>query len=247
MTISSVVLAARNIETTASFYQTVLGLTRVDGGDSSVFLDADFGRIELVDAVGDVEPTWQPDDLHRGFRHIGFKVDDVDAYYARAMEAGARPHLAPLDANGGVRIAFFLDPDGTLVEVVSGHIEYDRIVSQDSVDREHSLPAPSRPRLDHVTVTTADFERTNEVWKERGYLHAASLGSPGEPRGFDIHYLHDGGVVVEVFTFTAPTHDTPAAPGAPGFQHVVISSDSASQPSHARDEDGLSVLIRPIR
>src|SRR5258708_5126175 len=62
-------------------------------------------------------------DLQLGMRHIGFKVKSVDATAARLKKAGVTFTLEPTNAVGGVRIAFFKDPDGTLLEVVEGELD----------------------------------------------------------------------------------------------------------------------------
>lgn len=54
-----------------------------------------------------------------GYRHLAFQTDDVDAVAARLRAAGVRFTVDPQDAAGGVRLAFFLDPDGNELELVS--------------------------------------------------------------------------------------------------------------------------------
>ena len=41
-----------------------------------------------------------------------FHVDDVDAMYRRALQAGLAPHAAPADAPWGERYFHLTDPDG---------------------------------------------------------------------------------------------------------------------------------------
>ncbi len=54
-----------------------------------------------------------------GYQHLAFQTDDVDAAAARLRAAGVRFTVDPRDAAGGVRLAFFLDPDGNELELVS--------------------------------------------------------------------------------------------------------------------------------
>jgi lactoylglutathione lyase len=48
---------------------------------------------------------------------IGFVVDDVDAAYRRAVEAGCAPHAEPADKPWGQRVAYVRDDGGVLVEI----------------------------------------------------------------------------------------------------------------------------------
>jgi uncharacterized glyoxalase superfamily protein PhnB len=48
---------------------------------------------------------------------VGFIVDDVDAAYRRALEAGCAAHAAPEDKPWGQRVAYVKDDDGVLVEI----------------------------------------------------------------------------------------------------------------------------------
>jgi predicted enzyme related to lactoylglutathione lyase len=58
--------------------------------------------------------------LRAGVPHTAWTVDDLDAAYARAVEAGGRAVWTPRDTpEPGLRIAFVADPDGNLVELLS--------------------------------------------------------------------------------------------------------------------------------
>jgi lactoylglutathione lyase len=52
-----------------------------------------------------------------GHGPVGFMTDDIDALYARAVEAGANP-IVPVFDLGAVRVGIFLDPDGHEIELV---------------------------------------------------------------------------------------------------------------------------------
>jgi len=54
-----------------------------------------------------------------GFQHLAFHTDDVDAAAASLASAGVPFTVTPKDAAGNVRLAFFRDPDGNLLELVS--------------------------------------------------------------------------------------------------------------------------------
>jgi catechol 2,3-dioxygenase-like lactoylglutathione lyase family enzyme len=79
-------------------------------------------RLELL-AVGVRPSAW--DDpiaaLRAGVPHTAWTVADLDAAHARAVEAGGRSAWTPRDTlEPGLRIAFVADPDGNLVELLSG-------------------------------------------------------------------------------------------------------------------------------
>lgn len=83
------------------------------------------GILEIFSFKESTKPSeWIPNALQLGMRHIAFKVKSVDATAARLKAAGVEFALEPLNATGGVRIAFFKDPDGTLLEIVEGELEY---------------------------------------------------------------------------------------------------------------------------
>lgn len=247
MTVTGVVVNSRDVARSVAFYRGLLDLEVREADDSHAVLDAVAGTVEIV-PVGQDAPasSWEPDDLQRGFRHIGFKVASVDEVADRVRAAGVPFHLEPLEATGDVRIAFFPDPDGTLVEVVERHLRYDPVLDAAAVAREHASPTPARPRLDHVAVTVDDLRATRERWTALGHVHSGSLRFPDEPRGFDIAYLADGGVVVEVFTFGVPTRPRSAQVGAPGFAAAVVAGPlpAGVRPVGAAP-DGREVLVDP--
>jgi catechol 2,3-dioxygenase-like lactoylglutathione lyase family enzyme len=82
-------------------------------------LDAGGSRIELIE----YEPTGadaSPDAINQlGATHLGFEVDDVDAFHA-ALPEEADPVSEPQGIEIGIDILFFRDPDGNFVEVVEG-------------------------------------------------------------------------------------------------------------------------------
>ena len=59
--------------------------------------------------------------LRAGTGHVAFTVEDVEAAFDRAVAAGGRAVWAPRPSpKPGQRIAFVTDPDGNLVELMSG-------------------------------------------------------------------------------------------------------------------------------
>jgi catechol 2,3-dioxygenase-like lactoylglutathione lyase family enzyme len=187
-----------------------------------------------------------------GFRHIGFKVTDLDDRVAALHDAGVVFHLEPFDASGGVRIAFFYDPDGVLLEFVQGDLQYHRVWDADLVAEERALTPPATPRFDHVAVTVPRLNETVAFYRDAlGFALAGQLIRDDDPRGFAITYLHASGTVLEVFSYDADKEPTPWSPDSAqlGF-HAVGFSDAdvdaltarlknAGATEIAREHDGL--------
>lgn len=114
---------------TERFYTTHFGFERVrafdiGGGNQLIFLKAGSAYLELFPA-GEPAATSAPTadgPAAPGFKHIAFKVDDVDAKLA-AMEDDARITLGPLGFDAfipGWRTVWVADPDGNIVEISQG-------------------------------------------------------------------------------------------------------------------------------
>jgi predicted enzyme related to lactoylglutathione lyase len=132
--ISGVEIAVRDLARAERFYAGLLG-----------FADR---RVRLVERAA--EPGWVDDDRQLGNRHLAFYVADVDAEASRLRAAGVEFTIEPQDATGDVRLAFFKDPDGTLLELLSGPPRYHRTYAREQV----TLPAPGDPPvLAHLAVT----------------------------------------------------------------------------------------------
>lgn len=80
-------------------------------------------RIELLERPGS-GPGLQADHpniavLTRGYGHICFCVDDVDAAYAELIAAGAAARVQPRPSpRPGARMAWVADPEGNLIELI---------------------------------------------------------------------------------------------------------------------------------
>lgn len=195
-------------------------------------------------ARGGAASTWIPDDLQLGFRHLGFKVADLDARVAELKSAGVPFHLDTIHAEGGVRLTFFYDPDGTLLEFVEGPLQYHEVFDRAAVDADWALGEPDRPRLDHVAETVADLDKTIADYSELGWSLMSGIHQANDARGFEIAYLRSGDTSLEVFTFAraelqrrAPQLD------APGFLAVELDGSSASADVVGRLDDGLGVAV----
>jgi catechol 2,3-dioxygenase-like lactoylglutathione lyase family enzyme len=147
------------------------------------------------------------DDRQLGMRHMAFRVKDVDAVAARLKQAGVEFTLEPLDAVGGVRIAFFKDPDGTLVEITQGDLDY-HIPGQQPIPvpvPAYGAPGNSELTFEHVALTVADMQKSLDFYV--GVLGFPLLGQLEfkDERGFRIAYLQFGNARLELFAFSVPT------------------------------------------
>lgn len=104
-----------NFEKMKTFYTETLGLpiAKTWTEPNIVFLAAGTTLIELIDKsdseLSDARPA--------GFDHFAFHVDSVDEVFAEVVAAGLTIVDEPRDFKD-VRIAFFRDPDGNLLELV---------------------------------------------------------------------------------------------------------------------------------
>jgi predicted enzyme related to lactoylglutathione lyase len=110
----------------AAFYQRAFGLRGDFVAPGGSFAQLDTGPTKLAFAaygLGDgnfaggvrrAAPDGQPANVE-----IALVAEDVEAAYARALEVGCRSLAAPADKPQGQRVAYVLDPFGTLVELAT--------------------------------------------------------------------------------------------------------------------------------
>ncbi len=85
------------------------GYALFDTGDVRLELAS---RSAMADAVGESRASGS------GGALLNVEVDDVDAAYALLAGRGLEPAAAPADRPAwGVRVAYFADPDGNLIEL----------------------------------------------------------------------------------------------------------------------------------
>jgi catechol 2,3-dioxygenase-like lactoylglutathione lyase family enzyme len=221
---SSVVIVSADVARSVAFYRTFLGAELIrDASEERADLDLLAGTIRIVRVASDAPAsTWDDDDRQRGFRHIGFKVDQLEPWTTPMQQAGVRFHIEPRDAVAGLRIAFFYDPDGTLLEFVEGNAEYAQVLDAAAVASERELAVPSRPRFDHVAMTVADVDATVARYRPLGFVPFGTLEFPGEERGLHITALRSLDTVLELFEFSDPTRPREPQVGCVGFQVAVL-------------------------
>jgi catechol 2,3-dioxygenase-like lactoylglutathione lyase family enzyme len=259
--IHHVELGARSLERSRDFYTGLLGLPEVpppvpSTGRPTAWFAAQGALLQVVE-LGDVATTgaWADDDLQAGMRHVGLKIGDVDAGIRRLDAAGVEVLSAPADVLGGVRIAFFLDPDGSRLEYVQGSLDYQSIRSPDLAAAERAA-VPERtdgPRFDHVGLTVADLDAALDHYcGTLGYQVIGDIRHVDDARGFLMTYLQAGGGVLEVFSFDVPTRPAPTVdPTDLGLRGVGLlrpagGTTSAAGWSAGADPDGVPLTWVPL-
>lgn len=113
--IDALILSSEDAKKTADFYRSLgLDIVKEDHGDGDpVHYAADFAGVHF--AIFPAEAGKAPEQRHGGSTKIGFRVDDVDSFYKKAVELGAHSKKAPVDAIWG-RNAVVIDPDGRTLE-----------------------------------------------------------------------------------------------------------------------------------
>lgn len=115
-------LVVSDLDRSVPFYRDVLDMTvaerrgsRVafETGECTLVLEEEFDE-ETFEAYGLSPPG---DDPGRGVV-VGFRYDDVEAVYDRAVDAGAEILTEPREADWGERLFLVEDPDGYVVDVV---------------------------------------------------------------------------------------------------------------------------------
>jgi len=109
--LSAVTLVTADMAEAAAFYE-ALGFVRLYGGAEATFTSYRVGGgfLNLQSRVGDASSV--RDGEAAGWGRAIFWVDDVDAMYRRALEAGYEPSTAPADAPWGERYFHIVDPSG---------------------------------------------------------------------------------------------------------------------------------------
>jgi len=134
--LSHIAITVGDLDRALAFYRSVLGfrlLGHLDFPDDPrgctiAYLDTGRGLIELFSfKTAPIRPSGGvSDDGQVGLRHFALRVTGLDAIADRLRAAHVPVTIPPLNANGSVRIAFFTDPDGTLIELIEGELTYSR-------------------------------------------------------------------------------------------------------------------------
>ncbi|GAA1571993.1 hypothetical protein GCM10009789_26930 [Kribbella sancticallisti] len=248
MPITNVVVNCTDVQRSVEYYAKFLEVELIGEATAErAVLDAVTATIELraVEA-GREQSTWVGDDLQKGFRHLGFKVDRLDERAEVLKAAGVEFKLDPLDAEGKVRICFFYDPDGTLLEMIQGDLQYAEMLDAEGVARERALGVPPRPRFDHVAVTVEDRAATDAYYRDNfGFSFIGTIEQPHDPRGFRIGYLKSGDTVLEVFTYEHEKSSRAPQLDVAGFAYAELAGDPPPDLTEATAPDGTTVYVDP--
>jgi glyoxylase I family protein len=139
-----IAITTGRFERLRAFYAETLGLPIVGGfpDHDIIFIQAGNTTIELIGEDGLSAPDADDRAQRRGWHHLAFEVDDVDAVFAGLIAHGVEPHSPPEsfppDAPT-MRIAFLHDPDGNLLELIRP-LTPDRSCVALAAESEH-LPA----------------------------------------------------------------------------------------------------------
>ena len=120
-------LYVQDVASSLRFYEKAFGLKarflaeggqygelEVDGPVSLGFVGNPQAASNLPDGFQANSPKARP-----GGFEIAFAVDDVQAAYSKAVQAGAQPAAAPATKPWGQSVAYVRDLDGVLVELCS--------------------------------------------------------------------------------------------------------------------------------
>jgi catechol 2,3-dioxygenase-like lactoylglutathione lyase family enzyme len=251
--IQMVTVSVADVNRSLGFYRDLLGFKVISQevfiqGSTAYLLDIGNGHVlRLVYADMPAKPTeWSLDDLQTGLRHMAFKVNNVDQMAAHLKQANVEFTLDPLDAVGGVRIAFFKDPDGALVEIVQNELQYH------VEGPAYGMLPPLKPQgdallFDHVAITVADLDKALAF-----YTALLGFGVIGQllfkdERGFTITYLKAGSAVLELFSYAVPTKPNPYNRdlAVRGFKHVTYKTQDVGKMVQNLSAAGITLPHRP--
>lgn len=245
-------IGCRDLSRSLDFYQGLLGFRPTGEEPGTCWLDAGAVRLKLVEVPSGDLGGWIDDDLQRGMRHFGMRVGDVDVHAARLREAGVPFTDGPRTAHGGVRIAFFTDPDGTLLEFVSGSVRHDQLWSPELAERDraaHEAVPPERgPAFDHVAVTIPDLEQALEFYgRTMGAEVIGQLRYDNDPRGLVITHLRLGAGTLELITFDRETASNPwnAGQARLGLRTLGFAVTDHRSAVEALTRAGAGAVMRP--
>jgi uncharacterized glyoxalase superfamily protein PhnB len=103
--ISALTLATHDMRRAVALYK-LIGFTLLYGGEKAAFTSFRAGDnfLNLIAQPAERQWAW--------WGRAIFYDSDVDALYARLVEAGAQPEAPPRDADWGERYFHIRDPDG---------------------------------------------------------------------------------------------------------------------------------------
>jgi catechol 2,3-dioxygenase-like lactoylglutathione lyase family enzyme len=231
MSIRGVRVNCAELDRSVAFYRDLLGADQLVGAtDGSVLMGFDGGLVELKNSpAARGQPVPEAEQLRPGLWHIGLRVVAVDPIAERLEQTGTRFYIEPgFNPDAQVRMTFFYDPDGLVIELVEGNLRYTQECDSALADKQRALPIGPTPRFDHVAASVSNWTVANAEWRALGYNAIGHLKLTGDPNGAVLHFLGNGSdVVAELFTYDVPL---PAAgpPSARGYAGAIADPAAAS-------------------
>ncbi len=124
-------IMTNDLQKSVRFYTDVLGFSIImkmeleEAGLSAVFIQKDGSKIELMEYRGKIAPKRSKCvEISTGGSsipindHITFSLDDMEDTVAELKEKGVVFDLEPVQLEGGMKLAFFKDPNGLLIELI---------------------------------------------------------------------------------------------------------------------------------
>lgn len=113
-------LRVRDLDAAIRFYETAFGYTVRSRRPGPA--ESEIAFLTLPDQTAEIQLAHYPDgttfEVPARMTHLAFKVDDLAAVHARALEAGATPATGPYTLPSGSIVAFIQDPNGYDLELV---------------------------------------------------------------------------------------------------------------------------------
>jgi catechol 2,3-dioxygenase-like lactoylglutathione lyase family enzyme len=122
--VERIVIPVLRLEQAAAFYTGALNFVPVENAAEKHVLRLGSETIEHVQGYGRTIPAGSRSN-DGWFQHLAIVVSDIDAAYARVLQAGAVPISAGAQSlpewnpnAGGIRAVYFRDPDGHPLELI---------------------------------------------------------------------------------------------------------------------------------
>lgn len=248
MSIENVVIHVSDLAASVDFYRRHLRGEVLSSDADRAILDFVTATIELRLLPSGRPSHWSEDDAVGGFRHVGFKVVDLDGIVEGLDAAGVRFRSRPVDLDvEGIRIVFFFDPDGTVLELVERHLVYHVVRDEAGVAAERAQPTSARPRFDHVGHSVADQPAAVARYEAAGFVNVGAFLWPT----LHLEFMHAGRTVVELFNVPGRSLPFESSVDAYGFVGIELSppvgdlAEVGTLPDGRRlmrDPDGLGVI-----
>jgi catechol 2,3-dioxygenase-like lactoylglutathione lyase family enzyme len=111
---------SRDFESLMAWYADVFGATVRQRGTIRTTADVPGMNLSFANCPNECAPT-----VGRAIDHVGFEIDDLEAFAARLQARGIEFQVAPRYIESiGLTIAFLTDPAGVRIELTEGFDEY---------------------------------------------------------------------------------------------------------------------------